>query len=756
MLAALVAALVAGVLALAAPSTPAGASTFEVTDPSDSAVTPNTLRWAIDQASGDPTPPVIDIAAGLEIELTCAGGGALTYDSAGDLPLRIEGNGAVIRQTCAGDEVLNTANEELSIADATITGGTDGGIIGGGDTTLDGVTVEDNTGGPGISAYNGTATILRSTLRDNEGGSGGGVGAIYVEVEDSTLAGNDAERGGGAWADQWARVTNSTITGNTAELSGGGVYAGLNEIELTYATIVGNGAPEGANVHLAFSAQVESIASLIGEPGGGGANCEISPGASVVSGCNVTSDISCDLDGGPEDLIDTDPAVEPLADNGGPTPDPAARGRRPRPRPCRLLGRGHRRRPAWRRHARRARRATGARSRSSRPDRPPRPRRPTGTTAAARRHRPRRCRPRPPSPADPAAVDRLGRRQRARAPAGDCVVTPVGALASGERPAPVRRRPSRGRGRAGSRTSRRAGARRRGRRRCRSPRRSGRPAARCRRRRRCATRRRPRNRRRWRRRRARDRARRCRCRRRGAGRRTRCPGRSPTPRVRWCRPRPPGLAAFGLVALVLEVGDLFLELVDLLGEVLVGGAEVLDGALVALGAFELVAELSDLLGELVVAGLEVAGVGGEEDGAEADPMRIATAPVSATSQTGTNATSPTAPAAGPAGRCRRWAGLPPGWRCGWRRRAAAARPVAESVPAARAAWVGAGGRSSVGCSPGGGGGVLCWRVGSSPTGACPGGRSGPDPEVVAVAWSTWRSSRRRGATAVPSAPATEG
>jgi hypothetical protein len=318
---ALVALLATAVLAIAPSAPPAASDTFEVTDPSDPAViTPNTLRWAIQEANNDPNPPTIDIAPGLDIELTCAGGGALGYVSGAGHPLTLEGNGATITQTCAGNAVLTSISDDFVLRGATFAGGGATTIQAGGDVLLEDSTVADTTAGGGVTAYNGRATIVRSTLRDNTGSAGGGVGAIHVELDSSTLSGNIANNGGGAWSDQSLTITNSTITDNTASNSGGGLFAGLNQISMAYTTVVGNAAPLGANVDLDFSAALIVGSSLIGSPLGGGENCDIAGGATVQShGYNVSSDTSCALDAGPGDRPSTDPGVGALADNGGPT-----------------------------------------------------------------------------------------------------------------------------------------------------------------------------------------------------------------------------------------------------------------------------------------------------------------------------------------------------------------------------------------------------------------------------------------------------
>jgi hypothetical protein len=305
--------------ALASPivlthATPSGATAFAVTDPVDDVTVAGTLRWAIAQAEGDATPPVIDLAPGLAVDVTCAGGGVLTYDSPGGQPLTINGNGATIRQTCPGDAVM-AVDDDLAITDATITGGSAGGIVGESDVTLDRVIVEGNSGGPGVAVFTGTATVGRSVVRDNSGGIGGGVAGVFVVVEDSTLAGNSASSGAGVWSDQTATITNSTITGNTATGSGGGVLTTNSDATLAYSTITENSAPNGANVAMLTAGDLTSFASVVAAPNGSD-SCALNAGVGTVTqGSNFTSDPSCGLE-----LGAGDPMLGALADNGGSTP----------------------------------------------------------------------------------------------------------------------------------------------------------------------------------------------------------------------------------------------------------------------------------------------------------------------------------------------------------------------------------------------------------------------------------------------------
>jgi hypothetical protein len=116
-------------------------------------------------------------------------------------------------------------------------------------------------------------------------------------------------------------VSSSTITANAASVSGGGVYAGLSTIELSHATLAANTAPNGSNLDLDSDAGFTSFASIVATPLGGGASCQLAIGTLVATeGGNISSDDSCGFGIAEADLVDTDPELGPLADNGGPTP----------------------------------------------------------------------------------------------------------------------------------------------------------------------------------------------------------------------------------------------------------------------------------------------------------------------------------------------------------------------------------------------------------------------------------------------------
>jgi len=252
-----------------------------------------------------------------------------------------------------------------TVSDNDAQGGNGGGGIffGNGVNTIEGSTIENNRAGRGggIELLS-QLTINNSTIRDNHainrenlghlgGGilsqgtlavnnttisgnstieSGGGISSFGpVTITSSTISDNTAtENGGGLSPSQeTVSVTNSTISGNTAGQAGGGIFInpppqnlviknGFNppDITLLHLTIAGNSAATGsgiANEGVAefFNFHNSIIASNEGD------NCS-GPGLSL--GGNVSDDATCNLTG-TGDKPNANPALGPLADNGGPT-----------------------------------------------------------------------------------------------------------------------------------------------------------------------------------------------------------------------------------------------------------------------------------------------------------------------------------------------------------------------------------------------------------------------------------------------------
>ncbi|HUT88817.1 MAG TPA: choice-of-anchor Q domain-containing protein [Thermoguttaceae bacterium] len=159
----------------------------------------------------------------------------------------------------------------------------------------------------GGGVYNsGTATISRSRLSSNYANGkdayGGGIfHSRYgtLAITNSTLSGNSASHnlgydgsGGGLYDELGtATITNGTLSANSATRAGGGIYSGGSLLDLRNTIISGNMSPIGPNVSEGVRSQ----------------------------GHNLIGDTSGSSGWVASDLLNVDPMLGPLADNGGPT-----------------------------------------------------------------------------------------------------------------------------------------------------------------------------------------------------------------------------------------------------------------------------------------------------------------------------------------------------------------------------------------------------------------------------------------------------
>ncbi|MFL6530006.1 MAG: choice-of-anchor Q domain-containing protein [Chthoniobacterales bacterium] len=168
-----------------------------------------------------------------------------------------------------------------------------------------------NTGSGGTTSV--TLTILNSTLNNNVAGNGGGGIANYgvfpganglVNITNSTLSANSASAGGGIYnigdlGNATVTINNSTLSGNTASTAGGAVY-----------TIIDAGDPGIAALN---------TANTIYNAGASGGTITSSGGSVNSSGYNLASDNANNNLSGTGDIINTNPQLGPLQNNGGPT-----------------------------------------------------------------------------------------------------------------------------------------------------------------------------------------------------------------------------------------------------------------------------------------------------------------------------------------------------------------------------------------------------------------------------------------------------
>ncbi|MEL6891313.1 MAG: right-handed parallel beta-helix repeat-containing protein, partial [Actinomycetota bacterium] len=244
-----------------------------------------------------------------------------------------------------GYGLRNTGNAEngqpLDVTDSIVIANLTGGLRCSYCTDLNvaGSRIELNDG-TGVSMVTNvddpTMTIVDSEIVDNTGAPGGGFGpeaggvqmdaeagpTPTVTIERSTIAGNSsapgAPGGGVRLVSAGLALSNSTITNNASSADGGGISAtGTVPVELSVVTLVENTASAGA-ANLDVDAGVTTTASVIAL-GTGGPNCAIG-GAVTSLGGNQADDVSCGLTGAGDVAPAPNPMLEPLADNGGPTP----------------------------------------------------------------------------------------------------------------------------------------------------------------------------------------------------------------------------------------------------------------------------------------------------------------------------------------------------------------------------------------------------------------------------------------------------
>ena len=172
-------------------------------------------------------------------------------------------------------------------------------------------------------------TISDSTLDNNYAvGSGGGITSYgEMEISNSTISNNGARGAGGISVYGKMSLTNVTLSGNRA--TGGDYYGSSGQaaaLSISYdpptpadvpilqnCSIAGNKGVESlsTNYHLTIINTV--IASTIGKA------CTLGPGASYLFETNnLSSDDTCNFVHA-SDIINADPKLGPLADNGGRT-----------------------------------------------------------------------------------------------------------------------------------------------------------------------------------------------------------------------------------------------------------------------------------------------------------------------------------------------------------------------------------------------------------------------------------------------------
>lgn len=212
-----------------------------------------------------------------------------------------------------GGAIFNGVDSTLVVANSTITGNRaikGGGIRNRGTATIvksaiDGNTAESDGGGiaTGDPQRTSALTVKKSTISNNRAGAasdndGGGIDVDggSVILNQVTISGNAANAGGAIDAEGDVRMTQVTIVGNAAD-RGGGINRSAGTATLRNSIVANNTAAMGANCSGSLTAA----------------------GAITSTGSNLESANTCGFNPGIGDLVNTDPQLSALANNGGRT-----------------------------------------------------------------------------------------------------------------------------------------------------------------------------------------------------------------------------------------------------------------------------------------------------------------------------------------------------------------------------------------------------------------------------------------------------
>jgi hypothetical protein len=193
-----------------------------------------------------------------------------------------------------------------------------GGIYNAGTLTIRNSNINSNSAsdGGGISGPGTAVTIFNSTIYGNSASNGGGVNSGgTLTISNSVIGGNSGSNGGGIGdpgSGGTATISNSTIYGNSAS-NGGGIYNTSRTLTISNSTFGYSSAFSGDGIYNAGPTATFQN-SIVAYPNGG-PNCF---GPVTSNGYNLSSDDTCNFHS-TGDLINTDPKLGFLHDNGGPT-----------------------------------------------------------------------------------------------------------------------------------------------------------------------------------------------------------------------------------------------------------------------------------------------------------------------------------------------------------------------------------------------------------------------------------------------------
>ena len=202
-----------------------------------------------------------------------------------------------------------------------VSGTSGGAIASSGQLTIATSTFSDNVAmeGGGVFSEN-TTSITTTTFTNNTATIYGGGGIVSAAgtttISASTFIGNTGPGGGAIDNDATLIVSDTTFYGNTGGGNGGGAIQNFGTATVTSSTLSNNNSQYGANIHNYGTSTLTISASIVAN-GVSGSNCS---GAPIVDGgYNVDTGSSCGFSSTTQSMSNTQPQLEALASNGGPT-----------------------------------------------------------------------------------------------------------------------------------------------------------------------------------------------------------------------------------------------------------------------------------------------------------------------------------------------------------------------------------------------------------------------------------------------------
>jgi len=317
------------------------------------------------------------VDGGLFENNTAQGNGGGIYTTAIN-PISVMNSSFVTHNAVRGGAVFAQGTAAIMVSGSTFrenSSGSHGGAIHLNDGTISGSVLESNTAflgdGGAIYTIDGNINVINTTVRNNTAVSGGGIrtqdltltnsriemnsasdfggglrvtnrirmsraqvvnntaangAGLYMNamnvlpasfIHQSLFRGNQATgKGGGIWLGSNTRIGNTTITLNGANNGGGGLY--INDTaDVTAVNMTVQGHLNGQDLHKFGTLRLQN--SIISTPGQPDCTTSIENVLIISLGNNIADDASCFGLTQPSDLINTDPLLEALADNGGGT-----------------------------------------------------------------------------------------------------------------------------------------------------------------------------------------------------------------------------------------------------------------------------------------------------------------------------------------------------------------------------------------------------------------------------------------------------